>query len=387
LRRQPPDLPSRRAAQALTAAFWLLLAALPPAGAAPAVSCASPSPGLKRCEVSARPGGVIRVSNPSSRDVTVELSLNGERFHESTARAAAPVAAAGEDAPRAIWRFVAESLPHRVPIVNAPWAWRAPLLLNSSGFGVCGDAASVFYQLARAAGFKARVVLLREHVVAEVEQGGEWAMYDPDRGVFFTDASGRVLSVRDLAGDPGPIFEPSRRTTVPRWPFDAKRYAQAFERADESSNVFMLVDQDTRTVVFTIPAGGRLELGRDHGPPEDVDGKPVERRFYAQIGVTAPKGWRGRMRTFLLAQDVLGRGRIGLDLTLNGQRSFELPQPRFFAKLLKTTPWFLWDIEVQEARSALTFVYLVDPRRFRPRERNLLVLSGEGAESLAVSGR
>jgi hypothetical protein len=69
---------------------------------------------------------------------------------------------------------------------------------------VCGTATNAFLNLSRSAGLSTRRLLLltpertTKHVAAEVLVDGRWIVVDPTYRVIFRDASGRLLTRRDL---------------------------------------------------------------------------------------------------------------------------------------------------------------------------------------------
>ena len=70
-----------------------------------------------------------------------------------------PSIAVGFD--RKLWRFVRDSVYHDVPLDARQWLYNPWVTLNSHGWGYCGHVAGTFVEIARAAGYEARVWGLR----------------------------------------------------------------------------------------------------------------------------------------------------------------------------------------------------------------------------------
>ncbi len=80
---------------------------------------------------------------------------------------------------------------------------------------VCGTATNAFVNLARSAGLEARRLLLLDrnwranHVVAEVQLDGHWAVVDPAYRFVFRDARGQLVTAQQLR-DPATLHEATR---------------------------------------------------------------------------------------------------------------------------------------------------------------------------------
>jgi hypothetical protein len=78
--------------------------------------------------------------------------------------------------------------------------------------GLCGDAALAFAAIVKQLGLGARSVQFYyddpgnvpdSHIAVEVSYDGGWHYYDPTFGVFYTDATGSVLPIRDVRAGSG----------------------------------------------------------------------------------------------------------------------------------------------------------------------------------------
>lgn len=85
-------------------------------------------------------------------------------------------------------------------------------LFRYSACGLCSQIAQAFVDLATQENLTARVVALKEHVVAEAFYDGCWHVFDPDYGVIFRGPEG-ILSLEELAAAPevaGAIYRTAR---------------------------------------------------------------------------------------------------------------------------------------------------------------------------------
>jgi len=174
------------------------------------------------------PAKSATISNTAGTDLRIGLKVNGSALVASDAEVVAEVralmladstGASLSPARRfalALWRHVMRNRTHFDPLTAWNWVHSPVLFMNSLGFGYCDDVASVFSKVARQAGYSARVWSLSGHVVPEMQVDGRWEMYDPDLGVFYLDAAGRVCGVEELAAQPRWITEP-QLASLPPW--------------------------------------------------------------------------------------------------------------------------------------------------------------------------
>ena len=111
----------------------------------------------------------------------------------------------------AAWKYLIENSFHYQSVTENDWLHHPEVFINSVGFGICGDQASVLAALWRAMGFEARIWDLNgEHVVAEVNDGSGWKIFDSDLGCFFTKKDNSIASYRDLASSAPLLFNSYR---------------------------------------------------------------------------------------------------------------------------------------------------------------------------------
>jgi Transglutaminase-like superfamily len=161
---------------------------------------------------SARLSAVV-IANHASEAIHFNLELNGRSFfcNDGDVLRAIGVQRTGTndlDVAMAVWRFVLENRYHHEPYSPRAWAHAPALFFNSIGFGLCDDAASLFWALATHAGLESRVWFLNGHLVAEALIDGRWVVFDSDLEAYYLDRSGRPAGVAQLAADPTLVSSP-----------------------------------------------------------------------------------------------------------------------------------------------------------------------------------
>ncbi len=124
-------------------------------------------------------GDAVFLTNAADVPVTFTLEHNGFPQFQSTTEMVEyvrnmPPVVANEPFERKLWRFVRDNVYHNLPVspdkqLNNPWN-----IISSSGWGICSNVAAVYVELARKAGYEARVWGLTGHVVPEILIDGEW---------------------------------------------------------------------------------------------------------------------------------------------------------------------------------------------------------------------
>lgn len=295
---------------------------------------------------------VIRIANPTGHAFSgLTIRINGQLFSRSTQEllkeaSRLPAAFAGEPLYRKIFRYVATELRFGRPLTGTNWQHEPLLLLNSLGYGICDDFASTFTHLARAAGYRARVVALTNHVVAELfnARTGDWEMYDPCFGVYFTMANGQVAHARKLWSMPSLMMNPlTRLDTNPDLmsPYSTK-YAKYYTsyRVAKSYDTIPTRQQLPR---FAIPPGGQIEIGYQGIEPPIVYRGARRATVDPTLAITIPAGQTFVLSPYLALAGFRGRGRVfieGVEYAVGSARLAELiaRQEQFYAKI-KVVAW------------------------------------------------
>lgn len=155
----------------------------------------------------------VKIRNTLDRELVFKLEHNGFPSFSSLGEVVEYVERMAsvypqEPFPSKLWRFVRDSTIHDYPISQESWFYDPLVTLNSTGWGLCSNVASLFMRISRAAGYSARVWGLEGHVVPEVRVDGRWQMFDPDLSVFYRDESGQPIGVETLMARPELISNP-----------------------------------------------------------------------------------------------------------------------------------------------------------------------------------
>ena len=157
----------------------------------------------------------IRIFNNGEKNEFIELSVDGKKLFSSTEDIVDFISKMkdevdGEDLVRKSWRFTRDFRYHNVPISGHCWYSSNPtVMLNSVGFGWCGNVSAWNYVIWNKMGFQTRYWELNGiHVVSEVFNKGRWEMYDSDNEVYYLNYENNVASVEDLMSDATLITNP-----------------------------------------------------------------------------------------------------------------------------------------------------------------------------------
>lgn len=310
--------------------------------------------------------GAIVLTNTADRTVNFNLTHNGFPTFEGLDGVVAHVQSMLEefiDEPfeRKLWRFVRNSIYHELPLTTKRWLYDPWVTLNSLGWGLCGHAASTYVEIARAAGYEARVWALEGHVVPEIRVNGEWQMYDPDIAVYYWTEDDRIASVDDLAANPTLITNPVNPL------FDTSRWqlaythlvADIYSSTDDNVNgehLFVAPEQTPSSRVF-LPGGSRLTYpGRwTEAPTIQVPPDSYEAPHFRQALLELPAGWTGTVTLPWMAWEVLGVGAVGIDGI-----TYTVGSPELRSRLRDTTqPITSLDVYTSDSVAVVFFVNAV----------------------------
>lgn len=272
------------------------------------------------------PGRSAALRNMTGTDVRIGLKVNGSALMASDAEVAAEAwsqmladdSSATLSPPRrfalALWRLVMRNRTHFDPLTSWNWVHSPVLFMNSLGFGYCDDVASVFAKVARQAGHAARVWSLTGHVVPEIMVDGRWEMYDPDLGVFYLDAQGRVCGVEELAANPRLITEPLL-ASLPGWAYELA--ATDGGTPDDEVRYSALVAD-----IYSSTADNSVSPGYDEIPYAPPSGRPL----LVPAASTVTIGLRSEASVVTYYGEMLPRqGCLRIDLPPGPDRVLDLP--------------------------------------------------------------
>ena len=323
----------------------------------------------------------VVLTNQGPTETDFELTHNGHLAFSSMDKLLAmvqalPDAINTEPLPRKIWRFVRDSTYHFPVVSFEQWVLASGPTLNSFGFGLCSNVASVVVQVAQAAGFEARARSLNGHVVPEILVAGAWQMYDPDLSVYYYKADGTVAGVDELIADPSlisapinPIFSAGVNDVV---------YSQTIADIYASTDYFFALDYlpaySSLNSRITLPAGGRLIYPGvwSAGPVAYDDysiAYPVEQ--FRQARLELPAGYLGSIPMPWVLADVQGTGRVRISGVEFDVGSTSLRDYLTSFSAAATT------IDVTDNPSGLAVVMLINPLWYDMNEDNSVLLTGK----------
>jgi hypothetical protein len=103
---------------------------------------------------------------------------------------------------------------HALPVCGQFYQHSPSFFMNSMGFGLCDDVASVLAFLWEEMGYKVRTWDLHGHVVSEVYANNEWLLYDADLCVVYYKKNKRVAGVEYLQEHPELISMPVNKNMI-----------------------------------------------------------------------------------------------------------------------------------------------------------------------------
>lgn len=328
----------------------------------------------------------VEIVNRGPRTARFRPALNGRPFVQSLGEMAEEVvrplgSGDGEGHARAVWRYTWSQFAAHKPLSERGWYSHPCLVLNSTGFGYCDEAAEMNYGLWRQLGYPSRIWRLNGHVVSEVRVGERWEMYDSDLGVCYGMPGGRVAGVEDLSRNPGLVFnsavqlEPptARGVRFARSQVIAEAYAtradnEAAEPPLPAPLPFEILLPPGGSVRFPLPASAAIGGRADPVPEPEVA---------AFLELRLPGGWSGELALPLILRGAEGDGEIGDGWRWYGAGSEPL------ARVLRSERPPHGAIRVR-SRGPLTLLYYVNPRRFRLAGENEVALAGKGLEGVSA---
>lgn len=340
--------------------------------------------------VSAVPGTeAVLLTNQGPTATDFDLAHNGHLAFSSMDKlletiGALPDAISAEPLPRKIWRFVRDSTYHFPTVSFEQWLLASGPTLNSFGFGLCSNVASVVVQIAQAAGFEARARSLNGHVVPEIRVAGAWQMYDPDLSVYYYKPDGTVAGVDELIADPSlisspinPIFSPGMNDVV---------YSKTIADIYGSTDYFFALDYlPTYSLLngrIALPAGGRLIYpGVWIPPPVAYDdyytvAYPVDQ--FRQARLELPAGYTGSIPVPWVLADVQGTGRVRIAGVEFDAGSTPLRE------YLAGSSAAVTSLEVIDNATDLALIMLINPLWYDMVESNSVLLTGKDVWAVTV---
>jgi hypothetical protein len=296
---------------------------------------------------------------------------------------AMPDEMSGEPFARKLWRFLITTTYHWPQFGTQIYLDDPLLVVNSLGFGFCGQVASSYVLIAREAGYEARVWGLSGHVVSEILVDGKWQMYDSDLYVYYLDRQGEVAGVEELAADPTLITQP----ITPIWPqyLDSVLYSASLAQIYSSTQDNFLGTGFEPTAaspsgLIDLPPHGVLTYpGHWTDAPIGYDGTvPYPVPYFRQARLDIPSDFSGAISLPWMAWDIQGSGYVLIDGTLYTVGSAEL------STLLQHGPKLIHQIEVLGSSTGLGIVFLVNVYNYAMADQNSVAVSGLGVAAIGA---
>ena len=335
--------------------------------------------------------GAVTLTNHSDRPVDLVLTHNDFPLFESLESVveyvrALPAEFPGEAFERKLWRFVRDSVYHELPLSTRRFYYDPWTTLNSLGWGLCGHAAAAFVEIARAAGYNARIWGLEGHVVSEIEVDGRWSLYDADLAVYYKTRDGRVAGVEELEADPSLMTQPIDPIFEGSWyQFPYSNYvANIYSTADDNYNgerVFLRAHDSSGWSRLVLPPGATLTYpGKWTEPPLITDNTvSYEVPHYAQALLALEDGWTGRVTLPWVIWEVLGTGQVEIQGSTYEIGSVEL------RNRLRNTRSPITSVEVYTG-SSVQLVFFVNATRMNLEPDNRVGIRALHAWAITAEG-
>jgi hypothetical protein len=330
------------------------------------------------------------LTNTGTADTQFGLHVNGGLFDSTWDMAAAVrhLADAYPSEPTYVkaWRWVRDRHQHYHPVSAAYWVFIPTLYINSEGFGLCSDAASVLYYLWTALGYKSRVWILEGHVVPEVYDGSAWHMLDPDQRVYYMDAKGAIASLEEIEDDPSLITSPLRVVEgATEWAY-SQQLADIYTSIDDNHLLEDLPENEPDlSAEFILPPGGSLTFTYAQEPlsvyMSDAPLPPIQGDdppSYGDIVESLPVGWTGDISTPFVVHDIQGQGRVEITDTTGFAQTFDVPSNKLEGYINSRTtiasPYF-YHLRIV-GNSGLRILWLLNLKVIAPQSINTIEIYG-----------
>jgi hypothetical protein len=333
-------------------------------------------------------GDAITLLNTADQSAEFVLTHNGFRTFESVSDmlayiTAMPAEVAGEPFERKLWRFVRDNVYHWNFLNPNPWLMSPTVIINSLGFGMCSSVAATYVELARAAGYEARIWALTGHVVPEIRTANAWKMFDPDLAIYYRRQDSSIAGVEHLSSDRSLVSAP----LDPLFPIDTfPGYSSAIADiyASQTDNFVWpsLIDlPDGLPGRISLPPGAKLTYpGRWTEPPVAYgdDNNPAEVPQFEQAAMNLAAGWTGTVTLPWIVWEIMGEGTVRLGDIVYAIGSDELRQR------LRASDSAISKLELVQSSGSLTIIFLLNPLRYEIRASNQVELTGPNVWQVQV---
>jgi hypothetical protein len=333
--------------------------------------------------------GALGIVNTADVPVSFKLRINDRIFVADretmlTEALAQPSGIRRDDDVARLWAYVNRQTMHFSSLTAALWAHDPAVLVNSIGFGMCDDRTMALAYLVQMLDIPVRVWDVEGHVIPEVFVNDRWEVWDPDYGVVYFDEQGNVMSLANLQLRPDLIthpVDPVRPSLADQAYGEVLADLYASASNNRLVNYYYLHSVAEQTFKISLPAGGRLTIGGQHGAtPATYLGVPAT--DFASAVLELPAGSTGGFITGLVPTSVIGAGkvRVGVSAVLDiGSVDMDLA--------LGYATTFPGDVEITESQEPIAVSYLVNPLGARLQGTNSIVAEGLNAGALRFETR
>jgi len=300
----------------------------------------------------------------------------------------------GEPDYRKAWRYISKKRYHSTPLTGSTWQHNPCFLLNSVGFGLCDDSASMLGTIWSHMGYETRVWGLEGHVVSEVKIDGRWQMFDGDEEVYYFTKDRLIAGVEELVADPSLVSNAIDPFSPCSWGY-GKGCARIYGTPQDNkvNTEYYLQKGYTQDLQFVIPARGSLSLGGLFSDKTLLTAtQPGEvnlARRYAHAKLVIPAHWTGTVDLPLALHDI--RGDSGEKIFIEG-KAFTPGSEALDTQInLRTKSFpgvnetFPKPISISNNARPLEILYLINQQMIGLKEKNTIELSGDGEAQVKAS--
>jgi hypothetical protein len=327
----------------------------------------------------------VTLFNGGRTDIELKLGVNGKLFYQSTdtiltaVDAAIPADPPGDPFISSLWHLVSTTSARFASLTSQMWIHDPALFLNSLGFGLCDDRASVMAHLAVERGYTVRMWDLEGHVVPEFLIGGRWEVWDPDMRAYYRNRSGAIASMDELSADPSLITDPVERLPaadpIAYTQEQADKYSTTFDNRLYSPYLDPVEEQQARIV---LPAGGTIHVfGIWADAPISYLSTSVALK--ADMEIDVPAGWSGELISGFVPVAVEGTGQF----SVRG-KVLDIGSPEAAAELAQVDTSF-GALSIVQASGAVRVIVLVNPVLATLQPTTSLVMEGFNVGAIGIS--
>ena len=329
----------------------------------------------------------LRISNPGKESVHFKLKVNNALFGNED-DIVSEIHRMNDEFPnepleRKAWRFVKDRTQNGPGVTDKNWQHAPGILLNSIGYGMCDDRASVLAFLWKKLGMQTRVWTLNGHVVPEVQVDGKWHMYDPTYEVYYLNAGNTVASVAEISEKPELVLK-GHHSGLSAKGFTALLNRYSGKTADcyatiNDNHVSAAYSNQLRPydLMFKLPPGAVLDYPSwcETVPAPEQNTNSLNSAY---CSISIPPGWRGRMDIPLVIHRITGNGKVEV-----ADQHFDIGSEQF-NDLVGDRDLFIYRLLFEEVVDTVKITYLINPLFARLENDNKIQIKGWNTAGLEI---